>query len=106
MSEDQLDAARSFLDRFPGVRVDVDDTGDTLAKMIRRAEKEWIPYIAVVGKREAVSGRLNVRVRATKEQRSMTPAELRGTVTRETAGRPFRPLPLPNHLSKRPTFRG
>ena len=106
VSEDQLDAARSFLDRFPGVRVDVDDTGDTLAKMIRRAEKEWIPYIAVVGKREAASGRLNVRVRATKEQRDLAVGEVQKLLEADVAGRPFRSLPLPKLVSKRPTFRG
>ena len=80
--------------------------GDTLNKAIRRAEKEWVPFIAVVGKREAESGAPSVRVRATKEQKEMSPAALRDAILRETAGRPSRPLPLPAHLSKRPTFRG
>jgi threonyl-tRNA synthetase len=106
VSEDQLDAAKALLSRFPGVRADVDDTGDTLAKQIRRAEKEWIPYIAVIGKKEAASGRLNVRVRATKQQRDIGVDELREEITRQTAGRPFKPLPLPVLLTKRPTFRG
>ena len=106
VSKDVLPHCEKLLSELADVRADLDDMGDTLNKSIRRAEKEWVPYIAVVGKKEVESGALNVRVRATKEQRSMTPAELRGMVTRETAGRPFRPLPLPNHLSKRPTFRG
>ncbi|MGQ0797802.1 MAG: threonine--tRNA ligase [Methanobacteriota archaeon] len=106
VSEDQLGVARAFLDRFPGARVDLDDTGDTLAKKIRRAEKEWIPYIAVVGKKEAASGRLNVRVRATKEQRDLQTDELRKLLDADLAGRPFRPLPLPSLVSRRPTFRG
>jgi len=106
VSKDVLPHCEKLLGTFPDVRADLDDMGDTLNKSIRRAEKEWIPYIAVVGKNEAESGALNVRMRATKEQRSMTPAELREMIARETAGRPFRPLPPPNHLSKRPTFRG
>ncbi len=106
VSGDQLDTAKALLDRFPGVRVDVDDMGDTLAKKIRRAEKEWIPYIVVVGKREAASGRLNVRLRATKEQREMGVEELREEIAGNMAGRPFKPLPLSVLLSKRPTFRG
>ena len=84
----------------------MDDMGDTLNKSIRRAEKEWIPYVAVVGKKEVESNSLTVRVRATKEQRTMSAAQLRETVLGEIAGRPFRPLPLPVHLSRRPTFRG
>ncbi len=106
VSEDQLEHARGFLDKFPGVRVDVDDSGDTLGKKIRRAEKEWIPYIAVVGRKEAESGKVNVRIRATKEQREMTVEQLRGIIEKLVAGRPFKPLPLPSRVSKRPTFRG
>ena len=106
VSEDQLDVGMDLLDRFSGVRTDMDDTGDTLAKKIRRAEKEWIPYIAVVGKREAASGTVNVRVRATKEQKDMGIDELRGYLDKVVSGRPFKPLPLPRLVSKRPTFRG
>ena len=106
VSEDQLDAAKALLPAFEGVRVDVDDTGDTLGKKIRRAEKDWVPYIAVLGKKEAASGSLNVRVRATKEQRDMSPGELRKTIQAETAGRPFRGLADPVLVSAKPIFRG
>ena len=106
VSEDQLDAAKALLGRFPGVRVDVDDTGDTLGKKIRRAEKEWVPYIAVIGKKEAASGRLAVRVRSRKEQRDMSTEELQAEIARHLADRPFRPLPLAALVSRRPTFRG
>ncbi|HKZ88969.1 MAG TPA: threonine--tRNA ligase [Thermoplasmata archaeon] len=106
VSEDQLDVGMDLLDRFSGVRTDMDDTGDTLAKKIRRAEKEWIPYIAVVGKKEAASGTVNVRVRATKEQKDMGIDELRGYLDKAVSGRPFKPLPLPRLVSKHPTFRG
>src|SRR3990170_2217812 len=95
VSEDQLGAALELLDTFPEARVDLADTGDTLGKKIRRAEKEWIPYVAVVGRKEIESGKLNVRVRATKEQREMTADALRAELARLTAGRPFRPLPMP-----------
>ncbi len=106
VSPDQLAACEKLLDAFPGVRVDLDDSGDTLAKKVRRAEKEWIPYIAVAGEQEVREGRINVRVRATKEQRTMTPAQLREEIAQLTRGKPFRPLPLPSLVSRRPTFRG
>ena len=106
VSKDQLPHCEKLLAEFTGVRADLDDMGDTLNKAVRRAEKEWVPYIAVIGKKEAESGALSVRVRATKQQKDMSPAKLRDEIVRETAGRPFRPLPLPVHLSKRPTFRG
>src|SRR5207247_7532266 len=72
VSADQLDYARTLLDRLPDVRADLDDSGDTLSKKIRTAEKEWVPYIAVIGKQEIDSGTLNVRVRETKEQTEMS----------------------------------
>ena len=106
VSKDQVPACEKLLAEFPDVRADLDDLGDTLNKSIRRAEKEWVPYIAVVGKKEVDSGSLSVRVRATKEQKGMSAGELRETVRREVSGMPFRPLPLPVRLSRRPTFRG
>ena len=106
VSGDQLAAAKALLPAFEGVRVDLDDSGDTLGKKIRRAEKEWVPYIAVLGKKEADSGTLNVRIRATKEQRDMAPGDLRKAIQSETAGRPFRGLADPVLVSAKPTFRG
>lgn len=106
VSEDQLDHARTLLAAFEDVRVDLDDTNDTLGKKIRRAEKDWVPYVAVVGKKEIESGNLNVRVRATKAQEEMTPEELRELVRGECASRPFRPLAENVLISARPTFRG
>ena len=106
VSGDQLAAAKALLPAFEGVRVDLDDSGDTLGKKIRRAEKEWVPYIAVLGKKEADSGTLNVRIRATKEQREIAPDELRKAIQAETVGRPFRGLADPVLVSAKPTFRG
>jgi len=88
------------------VRVDVDDENETVSKRIRRAEKEWIPYIAVIGSREAQNNALKVRIRAEKgAQKVMKPEELVERIRRETSGKPFLPLPLPMELSKRPVFR-
>jgi len=47
------------------IRVDVDDRASTLQKRIREAETEWVPYVAVVGKREVESGMLSIRNRQT-----------------------------------------
>ena len=103
---DQLDAARAVLAQFEGVRADLDDSDGTLGKKIRAAEKEWVPYIVVIGKKEVESGRLSVRIRATKAQADMAVEELRARLKSETAGRPFRPLAEPLLVSARPTFRG
>jgi threonyl-tRNA synthetase len=87
------------------VRVDIDDESQTLQKKIRNAEKEWIPYIAVVGDKEVEKGTLSIRVRKTGKQAEMTALELIGIVKEETSGKPHRRLALPDHISKRPRFR-
>ena len=106
VAEDDLEFARSLLPHFTGIRADLDDSSDSLGKKIRNAEKEWVPYIVVVGKKEAGGGTLNVRVRETKEQTEMTVDALRKRILSETKGRPFRPLAEPVHVSERPIFRG
>src|SRR5207245_8869123 len=103
---DSLDDARSILSRLDGGRADLDDTSDTLAKKIRTAEKDWVPYIAVIGRKEVESGKINVRVRGTTKQGEMTVDALRSRIASETKYRPFRPLAEPKFLSMRPIFRG
>ena len=89
------------------IRVDVDDRAFTLQKRVREAEKEWVPYIIVVGQREVDSGVLAVRDRAAHGKvQSMPLSELVAKVQGELAGKPFKPLPLPRSLSKRPQFYG
>jgi len=86
------------------IRVDFDDRSETLQKKIRDAEKEWIPFIAVVGEKEVKEGSLSVRVRETGKQEKMKPGELAARIASECRGQPFEPLPLPSHLSKRVIF--
>jgi threonyl-tRNA synthetase len=88
------------------VRADVDDREDTVGKRIRYGEKDWIPYLLVVGEKERSFGRLTVRSRADATQRQMTVTELVGLVHGETEGMPHRPLPLPIRVSQRPLFFG
>jgi threonyl-tRNA synthetase len=89
------------------IRVDIDDSASTLQKKIREAEQEWIPYIIVVGEKEVESGLLSVRDRELKgQQQNMTADQLIAKVTGKIAGKPFKPLPLPMYLSKRPQFHG
>jgi len=89
------------------IRVDIDDSSSTLQKKIREAEQEWIPYIIVVGEKEIESGTLSVRDREQKgKQENLTTDQLIAKVSEKIAGKPFKPLPLPMHLSKRPQFHG
>lgn len=88
------------------IRVDIDDRQLTLQKRIREAEVEWIPYIIVVGQREMESNILPVRYRGSREIIKMRVEELITRIKAETQGKPFKPLPLPKHVSKRPQFYG
>jgi threonyl-tRNA synthetase len=89
-----------------GIRVDIDDESETVGKKIRRAEKEWIPYIAVIGDKEAKSGSLAVRIRAKKGvQMTLSKKDLLERIKGETGGKPFLPLALNRMISKRPQFR-
>ncbi len=89
------------------IRVDIDDSASTLQKKIREAEQEWIPYIIVVGEKEIESGTLSVRDREQKgKQENMTTDQLITKVSEKIAGKPYKPLPLPMYISKRPQFHG
>ncbi len=89
------------------IRVDIDDSASTLQKKIREAEQEWVPYIIVVGEKEVESGTLSVRDRELKgQQQTMTSEQLIARVSEKIAGKPFKALPLPVNISKRPHFHG
>jgi len=87
------------------IRVDVDDRDETLGKKIRDAEKSWIPYIAVIGKKELENNVLSVRIRGKKNIVILKVDELIKIIKDETTGYPWKPLPMPMLLSKRPIYR-
>ncbi|MEA2062598.1 MAG: threonine--tRNA ligase, partial [Gemmatimonadota bacterium] len=88
-----------------GFRVDIDERDLTVGRKIRDAEREWIPFVAVIGEREKESGDLSVRTRDGKQQ-AMKTAELAGVIREKTAGKPYKPLNVPCHLTARPVFVG
>ncbi len=88
------------------IRVDIDDRQMTLQKRVREAEMEWVPCIIVVGEREIESGVLPIRDRKTGERRAMKLEEVIKEVEEAMRGKPYKPLPLPKRLSKRPQFYG
>ena len=65
ISDDQAASARQYGEelRAAGVRVHVDDRNETLNYRIREAETAKVPYMAVIGGREAEGGTVAVRVR-------------------------------------------
>jgi threonyl-tRNA synthetase len=86
------------------IRVDIDDRNETVGKKIREAETEWIPYTLVIGENEKSSGKYIVRIRETGEQKEMTLPQLLTEIKTQTAGLPYKPLPLPRNVSERPRF--
>jgi threonyl-tRNA synthetase len=109
ISDKFLDKVEQLAQQIAGhsIRVDIDDSASTLQKKIREAEQEWVPYIIVVGEKEIESGTLSVRVRELKgQQEALTVEQLIAKVLEKIVGKPYKPLPLPVYLSKRPQFHG
>lgn len=50
-----------------GIRAEVDTSGDRLGKLIRNAEKDKIPVMAVIGAKEVETNSLSIRTRASGE---------------------------------------
>jgi len=88
------------------MRVDIDDRAMTLQKRVREAEMEWVPYIIVVGQKELESDVLPVRDRASGKMRKLKLKEFVAETEKTIGDKPFKPLALPKHLSKRPQFYG
>jgi threonyl-tRNA synthetase len=65
ISDEQAAAAHAVAARLRagGVRVEVDDRNETLNYRIREGETQKIPFMAVVGRREAEQGTVSVRAR-------------------------------------------
>jgi len=69
VTDEQLAFCHEVGDRFrsAGIRAEVDTSGERLGKMIRNAEKEKVPVMAVVGAKEREANALSIRTRAAGE---------------------------------------
>ncbi|AKG23131.1 threonine--tRNA ligase [Calothrix sp. 336/3] len=69
VSDTQLDFAKevALKMQMQGIRAEVDTSGDRLGKLIRNAEKEKVPVMAVVGAKEVETNSLSIRTRASGE---------------------------------------
>ncbi len=108
VSDKHLEPASEILQnlRSQNIRADLDDRDETLSRKIRDGEKEWIPYLVVFGDREAESGTLAVRSRASKKQEKLQPDELLRRIRAQVCTMPFRQMMFPAALSQRPIFLG
>jgi threonyl-tRNA synthetase len=87
------------------VRGDIDDRDESVDKRVREAELNWIPFVAVVGKREIAGKVVAVRRRSDGKQYSSSVSDLAQEVATFTAGYPTMPLKLPMLLSQRPGYK-
>ncbi|MGB9714439.1 MAG: threonine--tRNA ligase [Candidatus Bathyarchaeales archaeon] len=108
MSDKYIEYAEKLAEKTEAnqIRVDIDDRAMTLQKRVREAEMEWVPYIIVVGQQEVESEVLPVRDRKAGKIRKIKLEELISEIKDLMGNRPFKPLPLPKHISKRPQFYG
>ncbi len=88
------------------IRVDVDDRSKSVGNRIRIAEKEWTPYILVVGQKEKNSMKLSVKKRDKKTIIKMEIKQFIEVIRKKIDGMPFRQSSLPILLSRRPIFYG
>jgi len=88
------------------VRADLDDRDERVGKKVRHGEQEWAPYLIVYGEKEETSGQIAVRSREDGSHQTMGVEALVALLDEKRAGMPFRPLPLPVRLSRRPSFFG
>ncbi|MGH7466718.1 MAG: threonine--tRNA ligase [Longimicrobiales bacterium] len=90
ITDDQLPAARSLISQLQsaGLRAWVDDRSGTLNYKIRDAETQKVPYMAVLGAREAEANTVAVRIRgAGKKQEILPAADFIAQLEAEVAGK-------------------
>ena len=83
----QLDFSKEVVAKMLalGIRAEVDLSGDRLGKLIRNAEKDKIPVMAVVGAKEVEANSLSIRTRASGELGVITVDEVAGKITEAIA---------------------
>ncbi|UZE94189.1 MAG: threonine--tRNA ligase [Candidatus Pacearchaeota archaeon] len=102
--EQAQDLAVELNEEEPFVRADIDDRPLHVERRILEAEQEWVPYIVCIGKRELDKQVLSVRTRITGKVKEMKAKEFKKILQEGQGGMPWKPLPLPKLLSKRPKF--
>ena len=65
------------------IRASIDERNETIGKKIRENELKRIPFLLVVGEKEAENGTVSVRRQGEGDQGSMTPEEFAAKVNEE-----------------------
>jgi threonyl-tRNA synthetase len=87
ITDAQLDYARSVAAKLnaAGVRADVDERNEKVGFKIREATLEKVPYMLVVGAKEAEAGKVAVRERKAGDKGQLTVEEFLGPLLEEIA---------------------
>jgi len=88
------------------IRVEIDDRDERLGRKIRDAQKDWIPFIMVIGENEAVNNIYTLKTRGGKEISSLNLESVIELLNGLQSNMPFRRLNLNMELSMQPVFRG
>jgi threonyl-tRNA synthetase len=94
ISDHQAEVADAVNRRFreAGLRAVLDASNETLSYRIRHAELMKVPYVAVIGQREADAGTVAVRVRGAGNKQEIMPVDaLLGRIQEEARSRALVP---------------
>jgi threonyl-tRNA synthetase len=102
-----VDFSKNVVNRLSEARIraDLDDRDETVDKRVRDAEVNWIPYIVVVGKKEASTDLFSVRRRSDDRQYNSSLGDLEKEISVSTEGYPKMTLKLPVLVSQRPGYK-
>jgi threonyl-tRNA synthetase len=89
VADRHLDYARGVQVQLAGtdLRVEVDDSQNSMQKKIRDNSRQKIPYLLIVGDREAEHGSVNVRKRGEKQQVEMALRDFAEAISGEVSSR-------------------
>lgn len=89
ISQDYIVAAKRVDEslKAAGIRVELWDQAESMQKRIRMAEKQKIPYMLIIGQKEADSGDVSVRVRGQQDRGVMSLADFQSDVLNRIASK-------------------
>ena len=93
VTDRHLPAAQGLVEelRAAKTRVEVSGTEDSLAKRVRNAEVDRVPWVVVIGDKEAADGSVTLRVRGSKATRTFSRPEFLSYVSDRIHRREFDP---------------
>ncbi|MDD4004457.1 MAG: threonine--tRNA ligase [Elusimicrobiaceae bacterium] len=88
LTSEQDGCAAALADRFrqAGIRVELDDRNEKLGLKIREAHLKKVPYLLIIGPKEAGENTVTVRVRSGKNIPGLRPEDVLSVFLKETAG--------------------